>query len=87
MSFKIGSLTIENKIVLAPMAGVSNSPFRILSRKYGAGLVFAEMVSDKGLIYQNEKTKKMLYMTDIEKPMAQQIFGSDLKTMVEAAIY
>jgi len=78
---------IENKIILAPMAGVSNSPFRVLSRKYGAGLVFAEMVSDKGLLYNNEKTIKLLYMTDVEKPMAQQIFGSDLKTMVEAAVY
>jgi nifR3 family TIM-barrel protein len=87
MSFKIGNLTIENKIILAPMAGVSNSPFRILSRQYGAGLVFAEMVSDKGLLYNNEKTIKLLYMTDFEKPMAQQIFGSDLKTMTEAALY
>jgi nifR3 family TIM-barrel protein len=87
MAFKIGQLNIENQIILAPMAGVSNSPFRILSRNYGAGLVFAEMVSDKGLLYENEKTKKLLYMTDIEKPMAQQIFGSDLETMVNAAIY
>jgi tRNA-dihydrouridine synthase B len=87
MSFKIGNLEIENKIILAPMAGVSNSPFRILSRTYGAGLVFAEMVSDKGLLYNNEKTIKLLYMTDVEKPMAQQVFGSDLNTMVEAAMY
>jgi len=87
MSFKVGQLEIHNKIILAPMAGVSNSPFRILSKTYGAGLVFAEMVSDKGLLYNNEKTLKLLYMTDYEKPMAQQIFGSDLKTMVEAAIY
>ena len=87
MAFKIGNLTIENQIILAPMAGVSNSPFRKLSRNYGAGLVFAEMVSDKGLMYDNEKTKKLLYMTDYEKPMAQQIFGSDLKTMVQAALY
>jgi nifR3 family TIM-barrel protein len=87
MAFKIGNLTIENQIILAPMAGVSNSPFRILTRRYGAGLVFAEMVSDKGLMYANEKTKKLLYMTDIEKPMAQQIFGSDLETMVQAAKY
>lgn len=87
MAFKIGNLTIENQIILAPMAGVSNSPFRKLSRNYGAGLVFAEMVSDKGLLYENEKTKKLLYMTDSEKPMAQQIFGSDLKTMVQAALY
>lgn len=87
MAFKIGNLTIENQIILAPMAGVSNSPFRKLTRTYGAGLVFAEMVSDKGLLYDNERTKKMLYMTDFEKPMAQQIFGSDLETMVKAALY
>ena len=87
MAFKIGNLTIENQIILAPMAGVSNSPFRKLTRSFGAGLVFAEMVSDKGLMYDNEKTKKLLYMTDVEKPMAQQIFGSDLDTMVQAALY
>ncbi|TNF06563.1 MAG: tRNA dihydrouridine synthase DusB, partial [Bacillota bacterium] len=87
MAYKIGNMTIENKVILAPMAGVSNSPFRILSRKYGAGVVYAEMVSDKGLLHKNEKTRKLLYMTDYEKPMAQQIFGSDLETMVEAAVY
>lgn len=87
VSFNIGSLIIENKVVLAPMAGVSNSPFRILARRHGAGLVFAEMVSDKGLIYHNEKTIKLLFMTDAERPMAQQIFGSNLNTMVEAATY
>ncbi|MCF7930542.1 MAG: tRNA dihydrouridine synthase DusB [Acholeplasmataceae bacterium] len=87
MSFKIRDLVIENKIILAPMAGVSNSPFRVLSREFGAGLVFAEMVSDKGLLHNNEKTIKLLYMTQAEKPMAQQIFGSDLKSMVDAAVY
>ena len=87
MAFKIGHLVIENQLILAPMAGVSNSPFRRLSRDFGAGLVYAEMVSDKGLMYDNERTKKILYMTDEEKPMAQQIFGSDLETMVQAALY
>lgn len=87
MAFKIGHLVIENQLILAPMAGVSNSPFRKLSRDFGAGLVYAEMVSDKGLMYDNERTKKLLYMTDEEKPMAQQIFGSDLETMVQAALY
>ena len=87
VSFKIGSIEVHNKIVLAPMAGVSNSPFRILSRQYGAGLVYAEMVSDKGLIYENQKTKDLLFMTEVEKPMAQQIFGADLDTMVKAAKY
>ncbi|VEU80084.1 tRNA dihydrouridine synthase DusB [Haploplasma axanthum] len=85
MSFKIKNIEINNKVILAPMAGVSNSPFRKLARKYGAGLVYAEMVSDKGLINANDKTKKMLYMEDFEKPMIQQVFGSDIESMVEAA--
>lgn len=87
MAFYIKNLKIENKVVLAPMAGVSNSAFRTLSRQLNAGLVFAEMVSDKGLHFKNDKTLSLLYMTDEEKPMAQQIFGSDLDTMVEAAMY
>lgn len=87
MTFKIGNIEIPNKVVLAPMAGVSNSPFRKLAKKNGAGLVFAEMVSDKGLMHNNVKTKSMLYMEDSEKPMVQQIFGSDLNSMVLAAKY
>lgn len=87
MAFKIKNLEIENKLVLAPMAGVSNHAFRLLARELGAGLVFAEMVSDKGIHFNNAKTIELLYMTDAEKPMAQQIFGSDLETMLEAALY
>ena len=87
MPFKIGHLEFENRIILAPMAGVSNSSFRTLARRYGAGLVYAEMVSDKGLLHHNQKTLELLYMTDVERPMAQQIFGADLETMVEAAVY
>lgn len=85
MAFKIGNILIENKVILAPMAGVSNSPFRKKARINGAGLVFAEMISDKGLINDNAKTKSLLYMEDSERPMAQQIFGSDINSMVEAA--
>ncbi len=87
MPFKIGNLQVNNRIILAPMAGVSNSSFRTLARRYGAGLVYAEMVSDKGLLHLNDKTLQLLYMTDYERPMAQQIFGSDLETMVDAAVY
>jgi nifR3 family TIM-barrel protein len=87
MGFYIKDIYVDNQLLLAPMAGVSNSPFRLRSRIHGAGMVYAEMVSDKGLIYKNEKTIQMLYMTPEEKPMAQQIFGSDLETMVEAAMY
>jgi len=87
MGFKIGNIEVHNQLILAPMAGVSNSPFRLLARNHGAGMVYAEMISDKGLIYKNEKTIQMLFMTEDEKPMIQQIFGSDIETMVEAAMY
>lgn len=83
--FKIGNVEIENKVVLAPMAGVCNSAFRRIIKEMGAGLLYAEMVSDKALVYNNEKTKEMLYMTESERPISQQIFGSDKKSFVEAA--
>ena len=83
--FKIGNLEIENNVCLAPMAGVCNSAFRRIVKEYGAGLLFAEMVSDKALMYDSEKTKKMLYMTEEERPIAQQIFGSDKESFVIAA--
>lgn len=83
--FKIGNLEIENNVCLAPMVGVCNSAFRRIVKEYGAGLLFAEMVSDKALMYDSEKTKKMLYMTEEERPIAQQIFGSDKESFVIAA--
>lgn len=83
--FKIGNLEIENNVCLAPMAGVCNSAFRRIVKEYGAGLLFAEMVSDKALMYDSEKTKKMLYMTEEERPIAQQIFCSDKESFVIAA--
>ena len=85
MSFKIGNVIIENNVCLAPMAGICNSAFRRIVKEYGAGLIYAEMVSDKALVYDSEKTKKMLYMTDYERPIAQQIFGSDKESFVLAA--
>ena len=85
MNFKIGNITLKNNVVLAPMAGVGNSAFRKIVKEMGAGLVFCEMVSDKALMYESEKTKKMLYMTDFERPIAQQIFGSDKNSFVIAA--
>lgn len=87
MSFKIGNVVVDSKVVLAPMAGVSNAAFRVISRELGAGVVFAEMVSDKGLMYDNEKTKDLLKSLSTEHPYAQQIFGSDKESMVNAAIY
>jgi nifR3 family TIM-barrel protein len=87
MGFKIDKIDVDSKVVLAPMAGVSNASFRLISRNLGAGVVFAEMVSDKGLTHDNEKTKDLLASVPGEHPYAQQIFGSDIDTMVEAAKY
>lgn len=83
--FKIGNVKIKNNVVLAPMAGVCNSAFRKIIKEMGCGLLYAEMVSDKALVYDNVKTKEMLYMTEEERPIAQQIFGSDKESFVEAA--
>lgn len=83
--FKIGNVEIKNNIVLAPMAGVCNSAFRRIVKEMGCGLVYAEMVSDKGMVYNSKKTKDMLYVSPFERPITQQIFGSDVDTFVEAA--
>lgn len=83
--FKIGNIEIKNNVVLAPMAGVCNSAFRRIIKEMGCGLLYAEMVSDKAIVYDNEKTKEMLYMTEQERPIAQQIFGSDKDSFVKAA--
>ena len=85
MSFKIDDVVIKNPVVLAPMAGYSNTSFRKIIKRMGAGLIYAEMVSDKALTYQNEKTLRLLKMSDEERPIAQQIFGSDVDTFVKAA--
>lgn len=85
MSFFIGNVEIKNPIVLAPMAGYSNTSFRKIIKEMGAGLIYAEMVSDKALVYGNEKTFRLLKMSDYERPIAQQIFGSDVDSFVKAA--
>ena len=85
MQFKIRDIVIKNQVCLAPMAGISNSAFRRIAKEMGCGLVFAEMVSDKAIYYNNAKTKEMLYLTAEERPIAQQIFGSDKESFVEAA--
>ena len=87
MKWKIGKVEISNQVILAPMAGISNSGYRRICKEMGAGLVFAEMVSDKAIVYNNKKTIDMLYMKDEERPIAQQIFGSDRDSFVEAAKY
>lgn len=87
MKWKIGNVEIKNQVILAPMAGICNSSFRRICKEMGAGLVVAEMVSDKAIEYNNQKTINMLYMENEERPISQQIFGSDPETMASAAKY
>ncbi len=82
---KIGKLVLENPVLLAPMAGVTDQPFRLLVREMGCGLVYSEMVSDMGLVYKNERTLEMLRIEKKERPVALQIFGSEPAAMAKAA--
>ena len=82
---KIGPVETKNNVVLAPMAGVCNPAFRLIAKEFGVGLVCAEMVSDKAILHGNERTRKMLYVDEREKPLSLQIFGGDKESLVEAA--
>ena len=83
--FKIGDIEMKNQVVLAPMAGVCNPAFRLIAKEFGAGLVCAEMVSDKAILHGNKRTMEMLYVDEREKPLSLQIFGGDRQSLVEAA--
>jgi len=87
MKWNIGNVEIKNQVVLAPMAGICNSAFRRICKEMGCGLIYAEMVSDKAITFNNQKTIDMLYMTEEERPISQQIFGSDKESFVIAAKY
>lgn len=82
---KIGNVDLENNIFLAPMAGITDLPFRLICKENNAGLVYTEMVSSKALLYEDEKTKLLLKTCDKEKPLAVQIFGSDPEAIAYAA--
>lgn len=83
--WNIKDIKIKNRVVLAPMAGISNTSYRKIIKEMGAGLIYAEMVSDKALTFGNEKTFDLLKMSNEERPIAQQIFGSDVNSFVTAA--
>lgn len=85
--WKIGNVEIENQVVMAPMAGITNIAFRKLIKEFKVGLVVSEMVSDKAIVYHNEKTLNMLHVDKQEHPMALQLFGGEKESMVEAAKY
>ena len=83
--WKIGNVEIKNRIVCAPMAGISNKAFRDIIKKQGAGLVYSEMVSNMGIIYNSKNTIDMLEINDFERPISIQIFGNDVDSFVKAA--
>ena len=84
---KIGNVELKNNILLAPMAGITDLPFRKIAKKFGPGLVCTEMVSSKAIFHNDEKTKKLLNTDNEKRPIAVQIFGSDVESMVYAAKY
>lgn len=82
---KIGNVTLKNNIILAPMAGITNLPFRIICEEFNTGLVYTEMISSKGLFYKDGKTDKLLNMNGEKRPIAVQIFGNDTQAMAYSA--
>lgn len=84
---KIGNVELKNNILLAPMAGITDLPFRVICEKFNPGLVYSEMVSSKAIYYGDEKTKKLMNLEGEKRPVAIQIFGSDPEAMSYAAKY
>lgn len=84
-TWKIGNVEIPNRVVVAPMAGITNAAFRVTVKEFGAGLVVCEMISDQGIHFRNKKTLEMLYIDEREHPLSVQIFGGNKDSLVEAA--
>ena len=83
--WKIGNVEIKNRIVFAPMAGISNEVFRSIIKEMDAGLIYSEMVSNMGIIYNSKNTIDMLKINEKERPISIQIFGSDVDSFIKAA--
>ena len=81
---KIGDIEIKGKVVCAPLAGISNKVYRKIAKKHGASLTYSEMISDKAILHNSEKTFKMMEIDKREKPIALQLFGGEKENMVEA---
>ncbi|MDR3330976.1 MAG: tRNA dihydrouridine synthase DusB [Endomicrobium sp.] len=81
----IGNIKLDNNVLLAPMAGITDLPLRLLAKAGGAGLVYTGMISAKAILCHNERTKELLKISDKERPVAAQIFGSDVYSLSEAA--
>ena len=85
MSLKIGNVTLENNLILAPMAGVTDLPFRLLCKEQGAGLICTEMISAKAIYFKNKNTETLMEINERERPVSLQLFGSDPDLMAEIA--
>ena len=85
MSLQIGNVRLDGNLVLGPMAGVTDLPFRVLCKEQGADLIYTEMVSAKGIMYNNKNTEVLLEVAEEERPVALQLFGSDPQIMSEMA--
>ncbi|HSW36502.1 MAG TPA: tRNA-dihydrouridine synthase family protein, partial [Candidatus Limnocylindrales bacterium] len=85
MIFKIGSHVIQPGLVLAPMAGTTNHPFRLLAKEQGCRLLYSEMISAKGLLSNEKRAQHLLYFTEEERPLGFQLFGSEPEIMARAA--
>jgi len=83
--WKIGNVKINNSVVFAPMAGISNESYRAIIKEMGAGLIYTEMVSTMGIVYNSKNTMDLLKINDNERPISIQIFGSDIESFVKAA--
>src|SRR5574344_1292931 len=84
---KIGNVQLNNNVLLAPMAGITDRPFRLICEQFNPGMVCTEMISSKGLFYNDEKTKLLLNMKGEKRPIAVQIFGNDIESLKYAAEY
>lgn len=82
---KFGTIETTNNVFLGPMAGVTDLPFRLICKEFGCGMMYTEMVSAKGLLYENDKTNDLLYIDPKEHPIGVQLFGSDPKILSEMA--
>lgn len=82
---KIGNVELNNNVFLAPMAGITDLPYRSICKEFGAGLTYSEMVSSKGMFYNDDKTNLLIQKAENEKPFAIQIFGSDADIMADVA--
>lgn len=84
---KIGNVNLDNRIIVGPMAGISNYSFRSILKQFNPALIYSEMISDKAICFNNKKTIQMCEVKAEEKPIALQLFGHDVETMVKAAQY